>query len=445
MSNGKNFDEIVRNFVLNEKGHFVAVSHDNGFIKTFRNAVQKILALPPNCMDGFTEKAPAQKLIGQLLKDGKKPLLLIERELNGVLSVEFISYLRNDHPDLKMVVLTTEIERDGLILLHEMGVANFITKPISVNGMIEKVANTIRPATAIGELIEAGKRLLAKGEYDKVLAVSEKVLEMKPQSPAGLMLRGDALKGLGRRPEALAAYEGATRGASMYLDPIKKLADFHREEGNSTQALKLLEQLDKLSPLNIERKMEIGSIHLGLGKAARAKTYFDTATKLATRQAMTKIAKLHQNIAEMCMKAAPDLAEVYLRQSLDAREGMLDASDIETFNTLGIALRQQGKWEEATKDYKRALKIAPEDENLHYNMAMAYVDGKDYEKAATWLDKALRINQNMGANSAALCYNMGFIYKSAGRTQKAKDKLTRAVQIDPGHEKAKALLEKLSA
>ena len=70
---------------------------------------------------------------------------------------------------------------------------------------------------------------------------------------------------------------------------------------------------------------------------------------------------------------------------------------------------------------------------------------KDYEKAATWLDKALRINQNMGANSAALCYNMGFIYKSAGRTQKAKDKLTRAVQIDPGHEKAKALLEKLSA
>ena len=75
----------------------------------FRNAVQKILALPPNCMDGFTEKAPAQKLIGQLLKDGKKPLLLIERELNGVLSVEFISYLRNDHPDLKMVVLTTVV------------------------------------------------------------------------------------------------------------------------------------------------------------------------------------------------------------------------------------------------------------------------------------------------------------------------------------------------
>lgn len=442
MSNGKNFDEVVRNYILNDKGHFVLVSADNGFVKTFRNAVQKVLVLPPNCMDAFTEKGQAQKLLGQLLKDGKRPVLLIERELNGVLSVEFISYLRNDHPDLRMIVLTTEIERDGLILLHEMGVANFITKPISMNGMIEKVANTIRPATAIGELIEAGKRFLAREEFDKALAVSDKVLEMKPQSPAGLMLRGDALKRLNRRPEALAAYEGATRGASMYLDPIKKLAEFHKEDGNSSQALKLLEQLDKLSPLNIDRKMEIGGIHLTLGKAARAKIYFDTATKLATRQAMTKIAKLHQDIAGLCMKSAPDLAEVYLRQSLEAREGMLDASDIETFNTLGIALRQQGKWEEAIKEYKKALKIAAEDENLHYNVAMAYVDGKDFEKAASWLDKALRINQNMGQSSAAICTNMGYIYFSAGRMQKAKDKLTRALKIDPANGRAKELMGK---
>ncbi len=442
MSNGKNFDEIVRNYVLGDKGRFVVVSHDAGFIKTFRNAVQKVLALPATCMDGFTEKGPAQKLLGRIIAEGGKPVLLIERELGGALSVEFISYLRNDHPELKIVVLTTEIERDGLVLLHEMGVSNFITKPISMNGMIEKVANTIRPATSMGELIDAGKRFLAKGECDKALTVADKVLEMKAESPAGLMLRGDALKGLGRRPEALAAYEAAIRGANMYLDPIKKLAEFHKEEGNVAQALKLLEQLDKLSPLNIERKMQIGGIHLAQGKTARAKVYFDTATKLATSQAMTRIATLHQNIAELCMQSAPELAEVYLRQSLDAREGMLDASDIATFNSLGIALRQQGKWEEATKEYRKALKIAPEDENLHYNMATAYMDGRDFDKAASWLDKALRINQAMGHSSASLCYNMAHIFFSAGRIQKARDKLSRCLQIESGHERAKELMAK---
>lgn len=442
MSNGKNCDETVRNYILNDNGHFVVVSHDSGFIKTLRNAVHKVLALPPTCLDGFSEKPPAQRLLAQLIKGGKSPLLLIERDMGGALSVEFISYLRNDHPELRMIVLTAEIEREGLILLHEMGVSNFITKPISLNGMVEKIANTIRPASGIGELIDAGKRLLRKGEYDKVLVVSDKVLTLKPQSPAGLMLRGDALKGLGRRPEAQAAYEGAMRGASMYLDPIKKLADFHKEEGNASQALKLLEQLDKLSPLNIERKMEIGAIHLDLGKPARAKIYFDTATKLATRQAMTKIAKLHTSIADMCMKIAPDMAEVYLRQSLDAREGILDDSDLETFNALGIALRQQGKWEEAIREYKKALKIMPENDSLHYNMAMAYVDGKDYEKAASWLDKALRINQEMGNSNAALCFNMGHIYHASGRMQKARDRLTRALQIDPGHERARELLAK---
>ncbi|EPR43854.1 response regulator receiver protein [Desulfovibrio sp. X2] len=442
MGNDKNFDEIVRNFILQDRGHFITVSKDNAFSKTFRSAVQKLLALPQDCLESFTEKGPAQRQIGAAVKEGRKPLMLIERELDGVHSAEFIGYLRNDYPDLRIIVLTTEIERDGLVLLHEMGVSNFITKPISVNGMIEKIAFTIKPPSKIGELLDAGKRFLAQREFEKALVISDKVLEYKAQSPAGLMLRGDALKGLDRRSEALAAYEGAMRGGNLYLEPIKKLAQFHKEDGNHSAVLNLLEQLDKLSPLNIERKMEIGGIHLQQGKAARAKTYFDTATKLATRQAMAKVSNLYRNIASLCMESAPELAEVYLRQSLESRHDVLDASDLETFNSLGIALRQQNKWEEAIKEYKKALKIAPEDENLHYNVAMAYVDGKSYEKAASWLDKALRINGNLGGTSAAVCFNMGFIYYHAGRKQKALDRLTRALQIEPTYQRAKELIEK---
>lgn len=443
MSNGKNFDEIVRNFVLQERGHFVAVSQDGAFLKIFRSAVQKILALPPDSLESFAEKAPAQRHIGQVYKDGRKPLLLIERELDGVLAVEFISYLRVDYPDIPIIVLTTEIERDGLVLLHEMGVSNFITKPISVNGMIEKVAFTIKPPSRMGELIDKGKQLVRDRQYDKALTLADKVLELKAQSPAGLMLRGDALKGLGRGPEALSAYEEAARGGPMYLEPIKKLAQFHAEQGDKTASLKYLEQLDKLSPLNIDRKVEIGGIHISMGKAARAKIYFDTAGKLATRQSMTKVSNIYKGIAELCLKNAPELAEVYLRQSLEARHGVLDASDLGTFNSLGIALRQQGKWDEAIKEYKKALKIAPEDENLHYNVAMAYMDGKNPEKAASWLDKALRINPKIGASSAAISCNIGHIYFLAGRAHKARERLQRALEIDPDNARAKDILGKL--
>lgn len=443
MGNGKNFDEIVRNFVLQERGHFVAVSQDGAFLKIFRSAVQKFLALPPDSLESFAEKAPAQRHIGLAFKSGRKPLLLIEREIDGVLAVEFISYLRVDYPDIPIIVLTTEIERDGLVLLHEMGVSNFITKPISVNGMIEKVAFTIKPPSRMGELLDKGKQFVRDREFDKALALADKVLEIKAQSPAGLMLRGDALKGLGRGPEALSAYEEAARGGPMYLEPIKKLAQFHAEKDDKATALKYLEQLDKLSPLNIDRKVEIGGIHISMGKAARAKIYFDTAGKLATRQSMTKVSNIYKGIAEMCLKNAPELAEVYLRQGLEARHGVLDTSDLGTFNSLGIALRQQGKWEEAIKEYKKALKIAPEDENLHCNVAMAYMDGKNPEKAASWLDKALRINPKTGANSATISCNIGYIYFLAGRAQKARERLQRALEIDPDNARAKDILAKL--
>ena len=70
------------------------------------------------------------------------------------------------------------------------------------------------------------------------------------------------------------------------------------------------------------------------------------------------------------------------------------------------------------------------------------VDGKSYEKAASWLDKALRINGSLGGTSAAVCFNMGFIYYHAGRKQKALDRLTRALQIEPTYQRAKELIEK---
>ncbi|WP_029897169.1 response regulator [Desulfohalovibrio reitneri] len=448
MGNGgqkpKQYDEIVRDFVEEDRGTFIVVSNDQTFLKVFRGTMYKTLALPQGCVEAFAEKARAQKQVKAALAAGNKPLVIIERELEGVLSVEFVSYLRNDYPHLPIIVLTGEIERDGLVLLHEMGVNNFVTKPVSANVMIEKMANTIKPPSRLGELVEAGKRFNAKHDFDKALTVADKVLSLKQDSPAGLMLRGDALKGLGKRQEALAAYEGARRGASMYLEPIKKLVQFYKEEEDLDMQLKYLEELDRLSPLNVDRKVDIGGISLKRGDTDKARGMFDSAKKLATRQAFSKVSTMLKQIAESCMDADPEMAEEYLRQSLETKGDMLDKSDLETFNTLGIVLRRQGRWKDALSEYEKARKVAPEDENLHYNMAMAYVDGKEFDNASKELNKAVKLNPEFGYRSATACFNIGYIYSMAGHDHLAKERLNAALKLDPDHAKAKKLLDKLS-
>lgn len=445
MGNAQQYDEIVRNYVHKEAGEFVIVSHDTSFLKTFRATVLKYLGLPATCMEVFNEKENAQRHLKSKAMKDKNVLVLIERDLAGVSSIEFIKYLKIDAPQVRFVVLTTEIERERLILLHEMGVSNFITKPISVNVLIEKIAFTIKPPSKIGELVEAGKKCIHDKDFKKALAVSEKVLQIKPGSPAGLMLRGDALKGMGKAAEAVAAYEGAMKEANLYLEPIKKLAEFYRDAGSAEEELKYLEQLDKLSPLNVERKVNMGGLNVKLGKPDKAKQLFDSAVKITNRQAMGFISDINKSIAEMCMDTNPEMAEEFLRQSLEAKRDMLDKSDVETFNTLGIALRKQGRWEDAIKEYKKALKVAPEDENLRYNIAMAFIDGKDFVRSAKELDKALKLNQDFGARHANVRYNIGYIFAKAGKNQKAIDSLRVALSVNPDHAKAAKLLEELEA
>lgn len=440
----RKYDEIVRSFITQHSGHIAVLSQDVLFIKTLRSTVAKHLVLPPGC---FSVHSTPKKLVAALKtlhKVTSSVLVLVEREIEGVSNIEFLKYLRMDYPSLSIIILTEEIEREKLILLHEMGSNNCITKPISVNVLIEKIAFTIQPPSKLGQLIEEGKKLVSEGDFKKALAISAKVLELKPDSAAGLMLRGDALRGQKRRNEAELAYEAATRNARMYLEPLKKLADFYKETGEDEKRLEYLDQLDRLSPLNVERKVDIGTIAVKMGDEERAREVFDEAVKITTKQAMGIISKVARTIAENCMAHAPEMAEDFLRRSLEAKRGMLTEEDVEAYNSLGIALRKQGKWREAIDEYTKALEVAPEDENLYYNMAMAAMDGKQHREAATHATKALEINPEFPKRSAGVNFNLGFIFQKANDTEQARRFFEAALALDPGHSKARTRLQKLS-
>ncbi|MFK4765864.1 tetratricopeptide repeat protein [Desulfobaculum sp. SPO524] len=436
----KQYERAIVDFVAKEDGCFFILSHDNTFLKMVRTTLNKELVIGTDRIRTLAEEAHVLRELKTPAFKDKRVVLLVERLLNNRNTLPFIKDLKTLFPEMYIVVLTAEVERQVLILLHEIGVGNFITKPVSMATLIEKIAFTIKPQGKIGQYIDRAKAYLEKGKYEEATAIADKILEMKPGSAAALMIKGDAFKATGDLDAAGSAYEEAHDGATLYLEPLKKLAELYKESGDMEKQLEYLEKLDRLSPLNVERKIAMGEIHMESGNAEKATELFEQAVENARKEAMSMIEEVKRSIAEKCIESAPDLSEKFFRSILDSKAGGLKKSDIETFNRLGMALRRQGRWKDAIGEYEQALKINPKDENLYFNVAIAYSEGRDHKKAVENVEKALQQNPDLCLLSSVLCFNIAVMYSNAGQRSKAITYLKKTLEVDPDHQGAKKLL-----
>ncbi|SMF36833.1 tetratricopeptide repeat protein [Desulfovibrio gilichinskyi] len=437
-----NYDQIVRDYFEGRSGYTILLSDEPSFYKLLRGTLYKILAIRRDCLSYFQDQSAAMSDIQNKAGEGLPVLVFVERLLKGKSTADFIQNTRQLFPNVKIIVLTGETSEDELIFLHEIGVNNIITKPVSVDSLVQKLAFTIKPQGKLNQLVQVGKELLRKGELEKVMHVSAKILEIKPDSPAALMLLGDALSGLGRRSEALKAFLKAHEQSTVFMEPIKKLAEFYKDS-DSEQYLLYLKKLDKISPLNTERKCEIGRVHLGREELDAAEVFFDQAVKCSIREAHGYLSQVMSGIAESLIEVSPSMAEKYYSKLLSVKSGNLSADDLETYNRLGIAMRKQGKWEMAVANYKEALKVAPNEAGLYYNIGLAYTDGKEYAKCAQSFNKAIKSDQEIYKKSPSVARNIAGIFLKVGMASEARRVIEEGVAAFPDDSKLKDLLKKI--
>ena len=142
----KQYEDTVIDFVKNQKGHFLAVTDDQAFLSVLRTVLTKDLALTsPDLLNWIPEPS-------QLLKEFRKAdeaspniVVFMERMIHGQDLTFLVRQLKLAYPKVYIVVVTVEIEQARLMYLHEVGADNFITKPVSANTIIEKLAFTLKP------------------------------------------------------------------------------------------------------------------------------------------------------------------------------------------------------------------------------------------------------------------------------------------------------------
>ncbi|MDQ7031453.1 MAG: tetratricopeptide repeat protein [Desulfonauticus sp.] len=190
-----------------------------------------------------------------------------------------------------------------------------------------------------------------------------------------------------------------------YLNQNPKLREIYPVliEYTPGKEKELLEALKELLNLLNEEVSQVAKEELARLEAQKQQE-LEKAQKLLQEKELSQAENIYENL----INQFPDDLKLKIAisdQLIDAEEFAAslkylkqayadNPESVTIFNRLGMALRKLGRFEDAEKAYKHALKLDPNDESLYFNLARVYLDQKDFEKAKQTIKKALEINPN---------------------------------------------------
>ncbi|MDE1987975.1 MAG: tetratricopeptide repeat protein [Alphaproteobacteria bacterium] len=245
-----------------------------------------------------------------------------------------------------------------------------------------------------------------------------KSLEVDSKSPTACFHLGVVLDGLGRRGDALTAYERATA-----LNP--DFAEAHSNRGNALLALgRMQEAIDPF-----ERALALNSglvgAHYGrgyallvLGKLAEAEVAFERT--IAVKPDHVE-AHCSRGIALAAMNRKED-ALTALSHALALRQDFLPALDARS----GL-LNDLGRFGEALADADRAAAVDPDHALAHSNRGNALYAVGRLEEALAAFDRALTLDPDL---IKAVC-NRGSVNRNMGRLEDALADFERVLALQP--------------
>ncbi len=435
--------DVIFDFIQ-RKGRFAALSNDVGFLSLLRTTLDDVFAVGQEAVPTPGDPARLLDTVAQLAEQTPRIMVFVDRHIKGKESTWVFRVLRHRYPDVRLVLVSEEVEKRRLILYHEMGANNFLMAPSSQQVLMRKMALTIRPPGSLPDLERAACRHLARREYKQAIRVAWKILSLQPRNATAHLIIGDAHLGMNRHGHAVEAYRQACRHLQIHLEPLQRIAEVCNSRGDQTGRLKCLQKMDHICPVNPDRKLDMGQIHYGFGNRDNARDLFRDSEGLCAVELSEYLSEILVGIGNVYASGEPGEAEKYYRKAIDARQSRLTPEDIVILNRLGLAMRRTGKWRGAVNVYKRALEIDETDEHLLYNIAMAYAEGKEFRRSSTYVMAALSTNQESFWDNALACYNMAMIFYRASRPDMARRYADRCLECEPGMERARKLARKLA-
>jgi TolB-like protein len=290
--------------------------------------------------------------------------------------------------DLKVISRTSVmqyksgVKRNLREIANELGVANV------VEGSVQRAANRVRVSA---QLIDArtDTHLWVEGydrPLDDVFAIQTEIAKaIAAQLQAKL---SPAEKAAIEKPPTtnLLAYDRYLRGEKLWALPTTRIPQDMRE------VIRLLDQAVAHDPTFLLAYCELARAHayvhfLGVdhtpGRVAFAEEARDAALRLGPDRAEPHLAAAW--VAYHCYRDY----EKALTEVAIARRGL--PNDASVFDITAAVARRQGRWEEYTRDWERAVELDPRDVWLLTAVAQTYQHQRRFSEAAAAWDRVLAV------------------------------------------------------
>ncbi len=323
-----------------------------------------------------------------------------------------------------------EIRRDNLPALLGMGQLDLARHDFDGARVWGRKALEVDDASSIALGIIADA-LLELGRYDKGFKTIQQMVNLRPDlssyarvayareltgdtdgAIAAMRLAHDAASGvpfnaawtsnevgdlyfsMGRLDKASDSYRLGRRFAPSYLAPLAGLARVHAAHGNLQKAIESYRRVVESYPLP-QYVVELGDVYLAAGRSEPAEQQYELAEaqqQLFEANGVLPDVETTLFLADHGIK--PDIAVDQARRQYDARPSIRAA------DALAWALYSKGRYAEAQRYSRLALRLGTRNALWHFHAGMIAAAHDDDATARSHLETALEINPHFSVLQA---------------------------------------------
>jgi len=274
------------------------------------------------------------------LVDNHADLVLCDASLRDMAGLSFLHHASQQHRLLPVLLVAHAAERSYVLDAVSMGAAGFLKRPISDEDMQRQLLQVWQITHFYGvertRLLQA-RRLFRERKVDEALEIWESLADIIEEPQDHYESGYEALLE-DQFGKAMVAFKRGARIIVLGLEALKGQAE----------------------------------AHTALGRDKKAK-----ACNLRAARVLARLNRLEEN--------------KQLFVNILKNKGHIP----NPYNTLGVALRRQGDYAGASQAYDKALKLAPEDPHVHYNMARVMASNLEHDEALERVEKALGLKPDL--------------------------------------------------
>jgi putative PEP-CTERM system TPR-repeat lipoprotein len=222
---------------------------------------------------------------------------------------------------------------------------------------------------------------LSKREFDKALAIADRLAQKQPKSPLPPTIRGGILNAKGDPKGARASFERALELQPDYLPAVRNLARLDIADKQPAAARKRFESLVAKDPKNEQALLGLADVQAATGaKAEEVIATVDRAVEANPTALRPRLAAINLRLRSNDAKGAVSTAQA---------AAAAIPNNAQIVEALGRAQLAAGDTQQAITTYNRLVALAPQSPAPLMMLARAQAAAKDYDAASQTLRKAL--------------------------------------------------------